>query len=156
TPSAQSLIVGSTGVLSHALVNEVRAGYTGSAAYTRSPATRPLFEEFGIQGISPFSDLTGLPVFTIAGFGVLGDRRVMPERHRVGMLQLTNRVSWVRGTHAVTFGGEMRLKNRDGYSAFLARGEFVFTGQFTSRVAGVSSGSALADLLLGQTSTASL
>jgi outer membrane receptor protein involved in Fe transport len=155
-PSAQSLNVGYTHVVSNTLVNEVRAGYIRSAAYTQSPAPRPLFEEFGIKGISPFSDLTGLPVFTIAGFGVLGDRRILPERHRVGVLQLTDRLSWVRRAHAVTVGGEVHLKNRQGYSAFLSRAEFVFTGQFTSHVPGVGSGSALADLLLGQTSTATL
>jgi hypothetical protein len=156
TPSAQSLNVGYTDIFSNALVNEVRAGYIGSAAYTQSPATRLLFEDFGIKGISPFGDLTGLPVFTVAGFGVLGDRRITPERHRVRVLQLNDRLSWVRRAHAATAGGEMHLKNREGYSAFLARAEFVFTGQFTSHVPGVGSGSALADLLLGQTSTATL
>jgi hypothetical protein len=156
TPSAQSLVVGHTNVFSNTLVNDLRAGYIRSTAYTQSPTTPPLFEDFGIKGISPFPDLTGLPVFTIAGFGVLGDRRIMPERHQVGVVQLTDRVSWVHRAHSVTVGGEMHFKNREGYGSFLSRGEFVFIGQFTSRVRGVGSGSALADLLLGQTSMATL
>jgi len=148
---AWSVVFGETHVFSNAVVNEFRAGYVGSHSRYASPATRPLFEEFGIKGISPFAELTGLPVVTITGVGMLGDRRAIPNRQRADVLQVSDHLSWVRGRHGVKLGGEARFKNSGGYGSLLARGEFIFSGQFTSQVPG-GVGSAMADLLLGQTS----
>lgn len=154
--TASSLVVGHMQVLSASVVNEVRAGYSANDSNQRSPADRSLVEEFGIKGIPPVPELVGLPVFDIGGFGVLGDRVQLPYHPRARIFQLSDNVSWARGAHVLKLGGEVRFKSNAIDNLQSGRGEFTFTGQFTSRVPGEVTGSGLADLLLGQTSVARL
>jgi hypothetical protein len=151
-----SLAVGHTLVVSSAVVNELRVGYTSNRADQRNLATSALFEEFGLQGIPPVPGLTGLPVFNITGFGLLGDRTQLPYRPSTRIVHIANNLSWARGAHTMKLGGEIRLKRSSIENLQAARGNFSFSGQFTSRLPGGSGGSGLADLLLGQTGTARL
>jgi hypothetical protein len=151
-----SLAVGHTLIVSSAIVNEVRVGYASNGAYQRNLATSALFEEFGLQGIPLVAGLTGLPLFNITGFGMLGDRTQVPYRPTARIVQLANNLSWARGAHTMQMGGEIRLKSSSIENLQAARGNFAFSGQFTSRVPGGSGGSGVADLLLGQTGTARL
>lgn len=151
-----SLAVGHTLIVSSALVNELRAGYTSNGADQRNPATSPLFEEFGLRGIPLVPALTGLPLFNITGFGMLGDRTQLPYRPSARIVHMANNLSWARGTHTVKLGAEIRRKTSSIENLQAARGNFSFNGQFTSRVPGGTGGSGLADLLLGQTSSARL
>ena len=151
-----SLAVGHTLIVSSAVVNELRVGYTSNGADQRNLATSALFEEFGLQGIPPVPGLTGLPVFNITGFGMLGDRTQVPYRPSARVVHIANNLSWARGAHTMKLGGEIRLKRSFIENLQAARGNFTFSGQFTSRVPGGSGGSGLADLLLGQTGTARL
>lgn len=155
-PRASSLVAGETHVFSNAVVHELRTGFSINGADAWSLASRPLFEDFGIAGIDQTGGLTGLPVFTVQGFGVLGDRGNIPRLARTTVLQLADNLSWVRGSHMLRLGGDVRLTANRIDQIQQARGEFVFNGQFTSGGQRVGGGSALADLLLGQTSSARL
>jgi hypothetical protein len=57
-------------------------------------------------------------------------------------------VSWNLGKHSLKFGGDVRFTQLFAGTSSAARGSLTFNGQFT--------GSSLADLLLGQTQTATL
>ena len=154
--AASSLVIGQTQVLSAAVVNEFRAGYSANRADQRSPATRSLVDEFGIKGIPPEPNLTGLPFFDIAGFAALGDRSLSPYRPNARVVQVSDSLSWAHGPHVLKVGGEIRLRENAVENLLQGRGEFTFTGQFTSQTPGQITGSGLADLLLGQTSVARL
>jgi outer membrane receptor protein involved in Fe transport len=137
-------------------VNEARAGYSANRADSRSPADRPLMEELGLKGIPLVPELTGLPAFTITGFGALGDRTQLPYRPMARIVQIADNLSWAHGAHLFKAGGEVRFKRNMIENLQQGRGDFTFTGQFTSQVPGQATGSGLADLLLGQTSVARL
>jgi hypothetical protein len=84
---ASSFVLGHTQVFSDRFVNEIRAGLSANEVNQRSPMTRSLIEEFGLAGISPQPDLTGLPYFEIAGFGALGDRQNLPFHPTARVIQ---------------------------------------------------------------------
>ncbi|MBI1748884.1 MAG: TonB-dependent receptor [Acidobacteria bacterium] len=137
-----------THIFSSTLVNEARAAYTRIDSDQQSPATKPLYEEYGIRGVPQFPGLTGLPMILVTGFSSLGDATFTPNPRWSHWLQLSDGLSWIRGKHTLKLGGDLRLRTNSGRSGQLARGSFTFNGQFTA--------SAVADLLLGQTSSATL
>ncbi len=156
TPQAYSIVLNETHIFSPAVVNEFRAGYTRNESDQVSPAPRPLFEEFGIKGVPLFPGQNGLPTFTLSGFSALGDRTFAPNPKLTQVRQFIDNVSWIRGNHTLKFGFDIRYTQNFAGTSSNARGSFNFNGQFTAQVPGRGAGSALADLLLGQTNTAQL
>jgi carboxypeptidase family protein/TonB-dependent receptor-like protein len=152
---ASSISFGETHMFTGTVVNEFRAGYLTNAAGRHPPATRPLFDEFGLRGISVVEGLTGLPTLTVVGFGSLGDRGG-PARPRSRVVHVSDHLSWARGEHTLKLGGELRLRTNVARQSQAARGMLTFTGQFTAQDPRRGGGSAVADLLLGQTSNAQL
>jgi len=154
SPQAYSIVLNETHVFSPTLVNEFRAGYTRNQSDQNTPATAPLFADFGLPGLPVSAGINGLPTFTLVGFGLLGDRTFTPNPKLSQVRQFTDTLSWVRGNHTIKFGGDTRFTQNFGNSGHVGRGSFTFNGQFTSRTPGQGAGSSLADLLLGQTSSA--
>jgi hypothetical protein len=155
-PQAWSLAGGATHVFSTTLVNDLRIGFTRNKSDQLSPASASLYDQFGIKGVPQLNGLTGLPTFTVNTFASLGDRTFAPNPKNVGVFQFTDNVSWTRGNHGLKFGGDLRLRSNFAGTSNIGRGSFTFNGQFTSRTPGTGIGSALADLLLGLTSSAQL
>jgi hypothetical protein len=155
-PKAWSIAGGATHVFSSSLVNELRIGYTKNSADQLSPATTPLFDQFGIKGITPFAGLNGLPQITVTNFSTLGDRTFTPAPKSAEILHISDNLPWTRGNHTLKLGGEFRWRKNLTSSSNAARGAFTFNGQFTSRTPGTGAGSAIADFLLGLTSSAQL
>ena len=153
---AWSFVTGHTQVFSNTVVNELRAGFSANRNDLTNLADRPLIEEMGLKGIPLVPGLTGLPSFDITGFGALGDRTMLPSHPRARVLHISDSLSWARGSHMLKLGGEARYKGNAVENLQQGRGEFTFTGQFTSQVPGRGIGSGLADLLLGLPSTARL
>jgi hypothetical protein len=153
---AWSAMAGHTHVFSSNIVNQLRAGYTSNVSDQNSPADRPLYDEFGIRGVPMTEGLTGLPMFNLTGYANMGDRTFSPNPKRVAVYQITDTLSWVRGSHTIKFGGDFRRTSNFAGTSNNARGNFTFNGQFTSQRPGQGSGDAIADLLLGQTSNAVL
>jgi len=156
TNDAWSTAVGQTHILSSNTVNEFRLGYSNNQSFLQSPAEEPLFDDFGIKGVPQFDSLTGLPQFTLTNYTALGNRIQTPNPKEAKLFQINDNVTYLRGRHTIGFGGEYwRLSTFVG-TANTARGLFDFTGQFTSRTPGQGTGNAVADLLLGLTSAASI
>jgi len=67
-------------------------------------------------------------------------------------------VSWVKGRHTITFGGEIERINLQHEVAFGPEGSFTFTGQFTQGFDGKNlipnTGNVIADYLIGFPSAA--
>ncbi|HZQ52346.1 MAG TPA: TonB-dependent receptor [Bryobacteraceae bacterium] len=152
---AWSVALGETHILTPALVNEVHLGYTHLDSNQIGPETQPLFAQFGIKGIA-LPGLNGLPQITVAGYSSLGDRNFNPNPKLVQTGQLNDTLSWDRGNHNLKFGAEVLLTHDFAGTSNNARGSLNFSGQFTSQIPGTGSGSPIADLLLGQTSTAAI
>lgn len=155
-PRAWSVMGNYTRLISSVTVNELRMGFTRNESDQLSPAPRSLYEEFGIRGVPQIEGLTGLPTFLITGFSALGDRTFAPNPKRTGVLQIFDSVSWVKGNHTLRFGGEYRRTSNYAGTSSSARGSFSFNGQFTAQTPGRGIGSAMADMLLGLTNSATL
>ena len=156
TSRAQSLALSETHIISASQVNEFRAGYTRNASDVNSPAPASLYAQFGILGVPQFDGLTGLPAFLVTGYSTLGDRTFAPNPKLTQVRQIMDNATWVRGRHTLRFGADARFTQNFAGTSSGARGLFTFNGQFTSQTPGQGSGDALADLLLGQTSAATL
>ena len=155
-PNAWSIAGGYTHIFSTSAVNELRINNTRNDSDQQALATQSLYDQFGIKGVPQFEGLVGLPTFNITNYSGLGDRAFTPNPKRANIYQVSDGFSLIHGAHGVKFGGELwRLFGYAG-SSNTARGSLTFNGQFTSRVPGSGTGNALADLLLGQTSTAVL
>jgi len=155
-PQAYSVAGGYTRVFSASAVNELRLNYTQNDSDQLALADQPLYDQFGINGVPQFDGLTGLPTFNVTNYTGLGDRTFAPNPKQAKMYQISDGFSLTRGSHSLKLGGEIwHLRGFAGTSN-TARGSFTFNGQFTSRVPGQGTGNAVADLLLGQTSTAQL
>ncbi|MBI3684736.1 MAG: TonB-dependent receptor [Acidobacteria bacterium] len=155
-PKAFSVVLNETHVFTPAIVNEFRAGYTRNSSDQLTPSPRSLYDEFGIKGVPATPGLTGLPYVILTGFSALGDRTFAPNPKLTQVRQFIDNISWVRGNHALKFGTDIRLLKNFAATSNTARGNFNFNGQFTSRVPGQGAGHSLADMLLGQTSSATL
>ena len=155
-PKAWSVAGGYTRVLSTTAVNELRINYTQNDSDQLALAEKSLYADFGIKGVPDFDGLVGLPTINVTAFTGLGDRTFTPNPKQAKMFQISDGFSLTRGAHGMKFGGEFwQLLGYAGTSN-TARGSLTFNGQYTSRVPGTGTGSAIADLLLGLTSTAAL
>ncbi|HZT36605.1 MAG TPA: TonB-dependent receptor [Bryobacteraceae bacterium] len=153
---AWSAVVGETHIFGAALVNEFHAGYTHLDSNQIGPESQPLFDQFGIKGVPPLAGLNGLPQISVTGYSALGDRNFNPNPKLVQVGQLNDSVSWNRGNHNFKFGFQLLLTHDYAGTSNNARGSMTFSGQFTSQTPGAGAGSSIADLLLGQTSTAAI
>ena len=151
-----SAVAGHTHVFSLNGVNELRLGYSNNKSNGQSHAERPLFDEFGIRGVPQLSSLTGLPFFTVGNYSALGDSNATPQSREAKVIQVNDSFSYLRGRHTTNFGGEYWRLSTFGVTDVLTRSSFNFNGQFTSRTPGQGTGNAVADLLLGLTSSASI
>ena len=151
-----SAVGGHTHVFSLKAVNELRLGYSNNKSNGQSPAGRPFFDEFGIRGVPQLSSLTGLPFFTVGNYSALGDSNASPQSREAQVIQVNDSFSYLRGRHTMNFGGEYWRLSTFGVTDILTRSSFNFSGQFTSRTPGQITGNAVADLLLGLTSSASI
>lgn len=153
---AWSIGIGDTHIVSASMVNDVRIGYSHNYTDPDSMATQPLFQQFGLKGIPALPGLNGLPTFTVSSYTGLGDRGSSPNPKLVQITQGTDTFSWIHKKHSIKFGAQVIVTHNYGDTYATNRGSFSFNGQFTSQVPGTGSGSALADLLLGQTDTAAI
>ncbi len=141
-----------TKVIGANIVNELRVGAI-RWNHELTPLDTPykVADAVGIPGINinPFAG--GLPGFSIAGQNwFLGQNSFFPETNRELTYQFEDVATIVRGSHTFKIGARFLRQSLNGYSAYPARGQYNFNGQFTSQI-GVSNttATALADWALG-------
>lgn len=145
-----------TRVLSNAIVNESRFGFT-KFYNTTGPQlafTRDVVGALGIRGLASGPPVQwGIPGIVMQGYSGFGNSSEGPYENDNSAMQFINNLSWIRGKHSFKFGGEVR---RDAYNQVgnqFARGEFQFTNQATRNPAltgAAAGGNAFADFLIGQ------
>lgn len=98
----------------------------------------------------------GLPYFNATNYSMVTDSPSLPQVQRDNLWQISDGISTVRGGHTLKFGGYFLRFAMNYLQSNLARGEYTYTGVFTSADgSGTGSGDPFADFLLGfpQTST---
>lgn len=155
--TANGAAIGETHVFSPTLVNELRLGYNRVSDNLTPFENQYLDSQFGINGVPQTTGVYGLPEFTISGFATLGEATFLPNDKISETATAEDHVSWVRGKHSITAGGEYRWVRSWFYISSASRSDFTFNGTFTQNPQSpTGTGSGLADLLLGIPSNAEL
>jgi hypothetical protein len=153
----QGAALGETHVFGAFLVNEFRAGYNRLNSTLSPFGTDVTPSSFGFLGIPNQMGVTGLPNITISGFSALGENTSLPNAKISEALTFEDHVSWIKGAHTLTMGGNYRWVRSYFDASNSARGSFGFSGAFTNNPASTgNSGSGLADFLIGIPASASL
>jgi outer membrane receptor protein involved in Fe transport len=148
-----------TRIFGTSLVNELRAGH----AYNNNPIAGPLsgpevVESLGLQGLAPgLPAVSGLLKVNFPGTGLTGLSQV--DWRNPGFLnrsnQIQNQTTWMRGTHSVKFGTDIRRVDWEELNAPANLfGNVDFTGRFTAVPGITASGHPYADFLFGVPNTA--
>ena len=146
-------MISNTRTLSPALVNDFRFGVSrfsnngvGELAYTRDVTS-----ELAIPGVPKLApDGWGLPTVTYTGLSGFGGTPGGTIRYSA-TFQWVDNVYWVRGKHALRFGGEIRRERWNASSYTFGQGQFDFFGTATQNPAAPNgTGYAFADFLLGE------
>jgi outer membrane receptor protein involved in Fe transport len=141
-----------TRILGPSLINEVRYGH----AYNNNPVAGPirgleLADSLGLRGLAPgLPDIGGILKVTFPGTALTGLSQI--DTSNPGFLnrihQIQDQVTWLRGTHSMKFGTDIRRVDWEEMTAppnlF---GMIDFTGRYT--------GHPYADFLLGLPNSAS-
>ena len=145
------IALGWTGTLSQSKVNELRIGWTRNSVFSQGLSVPGVQSQLGITGTADTSGVPGVGLSGYAGFGtssgLLGDVDNVYQFH--------DSFSWLHGHHQFKFGGDLDYTRSVNASAnATARGNFSFTGAFTSQLTNGSAtvaktGNSFADFLLG-------
>jgi hypothetical protein len=135
------------------LVNELKAGVSQfQNPRITDDQNIKFIEQFNIQGTRldgpPYP---GVPQTSVSGYATLGEPTNFPQSRVDRTFQLGDSLSWVLGRHSLKFGVDLHRFQTNGTVVGNGRGSFTFSAQTSA----LTSGYALADLLLGlPTSTA--
>jgi trimeric autotransporter adhesin len=140
-----------------------RLGFTFSrSTNTSSPFFSTLDQNvaagLGIQGTYQGDPLYfGPPAINLQNFYDLSDGNPSLQRNQTAAI--SNAVTWIRGKHNMTFGGDLRFQQFNPVNESNARGAFTFNGAATAAPGSTNtsgSGYDLADMLLGIPDTSSI
>jgi len=89
----------------------------------------------------------GLPNVSLGNIAGLSE--VQPSFSLSQTISFTETLSWIHGKHNMRYGGDYRRVHRDFLGGSNSTGSFTFSGKFTENNGDPTTGSALADFLLG-------
>ena len=143
-------------VLGHTLAgvswaNEFRASFTRLRLFDvpLSASQQNVAADLGI--LNPPGDpfTFGLPYFFVAGFATVTDDPTLPQIQRDNSWGVTESVSLARGRRTYKFGAHWSNFQFNYRQSNRVRGQYTYSGAFTSNAGDPRSGDALADFLLG-------
>ncbi|MBI4910114.1 MAG: TonB-dependent receptor [Acidobacteria bacterium] len=136
---SQSGMVNWTHIISPAILNETRFGFTRIHA-ARGPFFEgvPSMQSLGVR-LPLYPTLPSISQIEAQGFFNIGDN--LEAKFPRTAFEVANRTGWIRGKHSMQFGGEMVRQRVDIANEFRRAGHFVFSGDVT--------GLSMADYLLG-------
>ena len=144
--------------LTPTMFNDLRFGYSKFDTTFDIPFTENLNPRFGIRNAPGDTIETGskggFSRFSPAGFAEMGPRSFWPNFNNLDSRMITNTTLWQRGRHTIKWGGEYRRTNVYRDAARFRRGQFSFSGAFTSQqpnngTSRGNSGNGMADMILG-------
>jgi hypothetical protein len=124
--NAYNAVLGVTSVLSSRLVNDLRVNWNLLTNFNNSVTTEDCSDPIGCIGVSA-------PFITVGGTGFsMGSVDFSDRRNRT--YQLTNNLSWQKGSHRIRFGGEWEKYIRFGLLNANAGGTITLFGPEQVRV----------------------
>jgi hypothetical protein len=147
TPS-QNAAIGYVHVFAPTTVNQFRVGYHRMTQVLQDTRINDKINaEIGITGTS--TTFFGSPAISISGLGGTGGISNAPNNRSDNGYYLYDDLSHNHGKHAFSVGFNASAEQVNGGINSFARGFFSFTNMYTSQVGNPSTGSAVADFLLG-------
>jgi len=142
-------------IVSANVVNDVRLGWDRAFIHAGGPvegenSNWPAF--FGLKNIATSPRCSGVPVVALQEYGGWGfpSSCINSTNNNIFVFDT---LSWIKGRHSITLGGELERANLRHEVAFGPQGSFTFTGQFTEAFDGTNrvanTGNPIADYLLG-------
>src|SRR5207302_315895 len=113
--NVKQAMLSNTRTFSPSLVNEFRFGATKfyNNLAQELQYQRDIHKEFGLGLFDPPPIAWGLPSFSISGFSGFGAGAAVPFTGNNKIFQWIDNVTWIRGSHSMKFGAELR---RDHYN----------------------------------------
>lgn len=134
------------------LVMEVKSGYSRYEVFSL-PVNygKNVSQQVGLNGVNIDSDSSGLSIISVSGLTTLGDASYIPIITINNLFQEVVGFTYLRGSHSIKFGYDLRRRQTDPFQSPTARGQFSFNSNFTNDPTGAISGSgnAAASFLLG-------
>ncbi len=133
-------------------LNEARFSFTRLRMFNtpESAFQTDLAKQLGVQGLSSDPANYGLPYFQLTNYSLVTDSTTLPQVQRDNLWNVSDGVSWLRGAHTIKAGFDWIHFQFNYRQSELARGQFIFTGAFTSAQGTPDiTGDAMADFLLG-------
>jgi len=155
--SYRSLAISETHAFSPKTINEFRFGYNRINSHRlQLNANTNVSQQLGFPGV-PFAPNTnngGLPSISFGdGSSIpIGSSGFLPSVEKQNSFVFTDNFNKVVGTHALKFGGEVRLEQFTIFQPSQSRGSMSFGTEFTSNPAATAAdgvGNAFATFLLG-------
>jgi hypothetical protein len=165
-PAAHSIVASETHIFSPTLISELRLGYQETQEIQNIDAPRE-FSQYGIVGVPNYPQVLGLPTFAVSGLTTIGTTGPgtlqtaatgsgnLPIDKEGRVIQTDGNLSWVHGRHTVKVGFDFQQVTLNANVTLNARPAYSFSGVYTQNPQSRSNtGSAFADFLLGDTSSA--
>lgn len=105
--------------------------------------------EFGLRNLAPASTAYGVPQMVVPGLSTIGSNMFQPQGPRENIYNIADDFSWIHGRHNFKFGFDGRYYRPSQRVQQTPNGAFTFANQFTNQPGVPGTGSAVADLLLG-------
>jgi hypothetical protein len=151
----KSAVVQLTSSLSPSVVNVARLAYSFMNLYGQQvPVDRDIVSEIGLTGLSTVRRNWGVPNVGWQGFSGIGSDG-LTQGNTLHNYQVSEALTWVKGSHTVKAGAEVRQSRNALNSDNSPRGSFTFNASFTSMPDPVTgnptpgTGHPVADFLLG-------
>ncbi len=155
---SQNGLIGATHSFSLALLNQIRVGINRESAIWLQPfgTQTGVPDQFGIAGIPQFEDNGGLPSFSVGALTGFGSSTFLPSRKFGTTPQLTDDLTWNKGSHTVKIGFMTQRIASPFTQPPASRGSMSFSGAYTSVVNKTDSSAGIAQFLLAPGSSANL
>ncbi len=159
TNLAQSFMLSETHLFSPSLTNEFRFGYNLTHYSSLQPNyNKDISPQLGLGGVpfTPGQDNGGLPQISINGMAMAGSRCCIPSFEGQNIYQILDNVTKVKGNHSLKFGVSLQSLRVLFFQVGNSRGQYQYSGIYTSNLGASYTGAGVADLLADQMYSASI
>ncbi len=147
-----------TQIISPRMINQSRVAFTREALTSLSlNGGQNLASQLGIANVNVDNFSTGLSQFNVTGLTTMGDFQNRPAILAMNYFHEGDNFNLVLGNHSLQIGADVVRRQINAFQATNPRGVFTFSTIYTSNpVSSANTGSAPADLLLGNPQTVAL
>jgi hypothetical protein len=135
-----------TSIIRPTLINEFRGGWVTRTTLLFVQSVGLHYpSKLGLQGIPD----DAFPRFSVTGYTALGSNNQRRDQTPIQQGQLSDTMSWIKGTHSIRFGGDARRSRNQDLRLQQASGAFTFNKAITGLTGKNTTGNGAAALLLG-------